>query len=363
MQRTGIATLPLHPGNSPPWLFKRMVALGREIVKVIIFEYGTENFIEKISDPFWFQSLSCILGFDWHSSGTTTVTLGALKVGTKNENLGIKILGGKGKSMRKTPSEIEQVVEEFNLKNEEKFKYASRMCAKVDNNAVQSGHRLYHHSFIMDEKNNWAVIEQGMRKEDRTARRYHWLGREIQNWVVEPHKAIVGMSEKEVLNMIAKESDEARKISVDIAKENPVKLQNLIVETKKDQTIIEDFGVEKSKHLRMPFSIPWGRIRKIYEFQPRNYEELLSMEDIGPSTIRALALISEVIYDKPPSRRDPIRYSFAVGGKDGVPFPVDRIAMDRTTEVLKSAVENAKIGNDEKLKAVKRLEAFIKPRE
>ena len=154
MQRTGVATLPLHPGTTPPWLFKRMVTLGREVVKVIIFEFGTENFIERISDPFWFQSLSCILGFDWHSSGTTTVTLGALKEGTKNENLGIKILGGKGKSMRKVPSEIEQVVEEFNLKNEEKFKYASRMCAKVDNNAVQSGHRLYHHSFIIDEKNN-----------------------------------------------------------------------------------------------------------------------------------------------------------------------------------------------------------------
>jgi Uncharacterized conserved protein len=161
--------------------------------------------------------------------------------------------------------------------------------------------------------------------------------------------------------MVARESEEARKITVDLMKENPCKLQNSIIEAKKDQTIIEDFSSEKSKHLKMPFSIPWGRIRKIYEFQPRNYEELLSMEDIGPSTIRALALISEMIYDKPPSRRDPVRYSFAVGGKDGVPFPVDRVAMDRASEVLRSAVENAKIGSDEKLKAVKRLEAFIKP--
>jgi len=357
MYRSGTATLPLHPGNAPPWLFKRMVALGREISKVIVFEYGTEAFIGRLSDPFWFQSLSCVLGFDWHSSGTTTVTLGALKEAINKENLGVKVLGGKGKSMRKTPAELEVIADEFNL-DDEKLKHASKMCAKVDNDAIQSGHALYHHSFIIDEKGTWAVIEQGMRPEDKTARRYHWLSKEVKSFVEEPHKAILGKREREVLNMVARESEEARSISVDLAKEPTSNLQSLFIEIKKGQTTLEDFTSIKTRYLRMPVSIPWNRIRRIYEIQPRNYEELLAIDGVGPSTIRALALISELIYDKPPSRKDPVRYSFTVGGKDGVPFPVDRDAMDKATEVLRSAIDNAKIGRDEKLKAVKRLEAF-----
>lgn len=356
MYRSGTATLPLHPGNAPPWLFKRMVALGREISKIIIFESGTEAFVERLSDPFWFQSLSCVLGFDWHSSGTTTVTLGALKEAINEEDLGVKILGGKGKAMRKTPAELELVAEDFNL-NDEKLKYSSRLCAKVDNDAIQSGHTLYHHSFIIDEKGTWAVIEQGMHLENKTARRYHWLSKEVKSFVEEPQ--ILGKREKEVLNMVAKESEEARKISLDIVKEKPSKLQNLFVEVKKGQSTLEDFSGKPIKRLNMPFSIPWKRIRKIYEIQPGNYEELLALEDVGPSTIRALALISELVYDKPPSRKDPVRYSFTVGGKDGVPFPVDKAAMDRATDVLKSAIDNAKIGNDEKLRAIRRLEAFV----
>jgi len=358
MHRSGTATLPLHPGDAPPWLFKRMVALGREVTKAILLEFGTEEFVERLSDPFWFQSLSCVLGFDWHSSGTTTVTLGALKEALAGEDVGIKILGGKGKAMRKTPAEIEYVADEFNL-NGDVLKYASRMCAKVDNDAIQSGHTLYHHSFIISERGTWAVIEQGMRPEDRTARRYHWLNREVKSFVEEPHKAIIGQRENSIINMVAKESEEARKVSVDLAKEPTSKLQSLFIEVKDGQSTLEDFSGEKQKYLRMPFSIPWSRIRKIYEIQPRNYEELLSLEDIGPSTVRALALISELIYDKPPSRKDPVRYSFTVGGKDGVPFPVDRVAMDRATEVLKSAVDNAKVGSDEKLRALRRLEVFI----
>ncbi len=356
MYRSGTATLPLHPGDAPPWLFKRMVALGREISKVIVFEYGTDTFIERLSDPFWFQSLSCVLGFDWHSSGTTTVTLGALKEALNGENLGVKLLGGKGKSMRKTPLELEVVADDFSL-DYERLKHASKMCAKVDNNAIQSGHTLYHHSFIVDEKGNWAVIEQGMRSQDKTARRYHWLSREIRSFVEEPHRAILGQREREVFNMVARESREARKMSVDLVKEPTSKLQNLIVEVKKGQSTLDDFT--GARYLRMPFTIPWKRIRRIYDIQPRNYEELLALEDVGPSTIRALALISELIYDKPPSRKDPVKYSFTVGGKDGVPFPVDKAAMDRATEALKSAVDNAKLGSDEKLRAIKRLEAFI----
>jgi hypothetical protein len=261
-----------------------------------------------------------------------------------------------GKSMRKTPLELEVVADDFSL-DYERLKHASKMCAKVDNNAIQSGHTLYHHSFIVDEKGNWAVIEQGMRSQDKTARRYHWLSREIRSFVEEPHRAILGQREREVFNMVARESREARKMSVDLVKEPTSKLQNLIVEVKKGQSTLDDFT--GARYLRMPFTIPWERIRRIYDIQPRNYEELLALEDVGPSTIRALALISELIYDKPPSRKDPVKYSFTVGGKDGVPFPVDKAAMDRATEALKSAVDNAKLGSDEKLRAIKRLEAFI----
>ncbi len=335
-----------------------MVKLGREIMKVIVFEYGEEEFVKRIADPFWFQSLSCVLGFDWHSSGTTTVTLGALKEGLKGEEIDLHILGGKGKAMRRTITEIDS----FDAGSQEKdaLKYASRMCAKIDTSAIQSGHGIYHHSMVIGGK-DWAVVQQGMRPADGTARRYHWLGSEVEKFTIEPHKGIVGNKEKKILNMVARESEDAQRISVDVANEGLAKLRGAIVEVKDiyQRRLDDFFSDQKVRYLLMPRNLNWEGVRKAYEFQPRDYEALLSVKGVGPSTVRALALITELVYGARPSYEDPVRYSFAVGGKDGVPFPVDRKAMDESTEMLKEAVENAKLGKEDKLKAVKRLELFV----
>jgi len=194
MVKTGVANLPLHPGKAPRWLFKRMVNLSRGIIEVISYEYGTDEFLRRISDPFWFQALSCVLGYDWHSSGTTTVTCGALKEAINPEDNGFAIAGGKGKTSRKTPSEIEKISEIYNLSTSavKKLQYSSRMCAKIDNTAIQDGHNLYHHVFIFSESGMWAVIQQGMNNETNYARRYHWLSEELESFVCEPHNAIVG---------------------------------------------------------------------------------------------------------------------------------------------------------------------------
>jgi len=334
-----------------------MVSLGREIVGAIVCEYGEEEFVKRIADPFWFQSLSCVLGFDWHSSGTTTVTLGALKEGLKNQEMDLHILGGKGKAMRNTIPEIDSL--DGDPSEKDRLKYSSRMCAKIDTSAVQSGHGIYHHSMVIG-GGNWAVVQQGMRPSDKTARRYHWLGSEVKKFTIEPHSGIVGNREKKILNMVARESHEAQKISVDIAAEGPAKLKSFIVDTGNSQMRLDDFlPGDKVRYLYMPANLNWEGVKKAYEFQPRNYEELLSIKGVGPSTIRALALISEVIYGARPSYEDPVRFSFAVGGKDGVPFPVDRRAMDESTQMLKEAVESAKLGRDEKMKAVKRLDLFV----
>jgi hypothetical protein len=331
-----------------------MVCLGREITKTIVYEYGEEELVKRIADPFWFQSLSCVLGFDWHSSGTTTVTLGALKEGLRGEDLRLHIVGGKGKAMLRTICEIDSF--DFDQERKEWLKYASRMCAKVDTSAIQSGHSIYHHSMIIG-GDDWAVVQQGMRPEDKTARRYHWLGSEVVKFTIEPHRGIVGRKEDKVMNMVARESEEAQKISVDIVKEGPTKLKGSIVEVRDlSQRRLDDFLPDKRvRYLLMPKNLNWEGVRKAYEFQPRDYEEMLSVKGVGPSTVRALALISEVIYGVRPSYEDPVRYSFALGGKDGVPFPVDRRAMDESTEMLRDAIERAKLGREERIEAIRRL--------
>ncbi len=352
-KQVGIADLPLHYGQAPRWLFDRMVKLSREIFEVIVYEYNRDEILKRLSDPFWFQSLSCVLGYDWHSSGCTTVTIGALKEALKDSNLGIWVAGGKGRSMRKTPIEIENSdISENKVKN---LKYSSKLCAKVDNSAIQSGHNLYHHSIIYNEECNWAVIQQGMHLEDRTARRYHWLSG-FESFVDEPHQSIIGKKQLNVLNMVSSSSRDARKASVDVGKEPTSNLQSLFTQSQKT---LDEFlkGAPERKYLRMP--VNWKGIERVYEFQPRNYEELLSIDGVGPSTVRALSLISELIQGAKPSYEDPVRYSFTVGGKDGIPFPVDRQAMDKATEVLRDSIQQAKIGREEKLRAVKRLEVFI----
>jgi hypothetical protein len=343
--RTGIADLPLHWGRAPRWLFKRMVKLSKSIAEVIILEYSRDEFLRRISDPFWFQAFASVLGYDWHSSGTTTVTCGALKEGLKSGELGVVVLGGKGKVSRKTPKEIENLDKIFSFSSSkiEKLKIASKLTAKVDNSALQDGFQLYHHSFFVSEDGKWCVIQQGMNPKVHYSRRYHWLSEKVKSFVVEPHLAICCDYKGKALNMVAKESEECRKASLDLIRDNPKKLKKYLLLDKRHEIDLKNFR---------------GLINA-YEFQPKNYEELILVNGMGPKSIRALALLSKLIYGAEPSWRDPVKFSFAHGGKDGYPYPVDRKTYDKSIQILKVAIENAKIGRKERLNAIKRLKEFL----
>jgi len=372
VQRTGVARLPLHYGKAPRWLVIRMRELAKEIVTIIIDEYGTDDFLKRISDPFWFQALGCVLGYDWHSSGVTTVVTGVLKQAVVPEDHGIAVCGGKGKVSRQTPLEIGNIGERFDFSSEkiQNLQYASKMSAKVDNTAIQAGYQLYHHAFFLAEDGKWAVIQQGMCPQDRTARRYHWLSDNAKNFVVEPHDAIVGDVKRDiVLDMTAKESESCRKTSVDITKEKPKKIKRMIMSIRPAyQKSLREWMPKTSGKtwreypidvLSMPRNMNWKALSEAYEFKPHNYEELLGFKGMGPATVRGLALIAELIYGEKPSWKDPVKYSFAYGGKDGVPHPVNRRAMDESIRILKLAIQEAKIGNKERMRSLHRLRRFV----
>lgn len=342
-----------------------MKELGSAIAEAIVLEFGQKEFLERLSDPFFFQSLGCVLGFDWHSSGLTTTTLGALKEGLsdKAEETGLALCGGKGKASRKTPDEIAQAASIFGLseKKTEELAYSSRMSAKVDSAAVQAGYQLYHHVFVLTERGDWCVIQQGLNPLNRYARRYHWLSSDVRSFVEEPQSAICSDArEEKVLNMVAAESSECRRASVDALDDLP----SLVVASK---AIKEKLPSVECTHLWMPphhdirelSERTIGTLEKVKEINPQSYEELLSQRGVGPAAVRALALVAEVIYGSAPSWKDPAKFSFAHGGKDGFPFPVDRKSYDRSTETLRTAIDNAKVGQKEKLRAFARLSAFV----
>jgi hypothetical protein len=349
-----------------------MRKLAKEIVTIIVDEYGANDFLNRISDPFWFQALGCVLGYDWHSSGVTTVVTGVLKQAVVPEEHGIAVCGGKGKASLQAPLEIGNVGEKFGFSSD-KIKalcYASKMSAKVDNTAIQAGYQLYHHTFFVAEDEKWAVVQQGMCPQDRTARRYHWLSEKTKNFVVEPHNAIVGDVKREIsLNMTAIESEGCRRTSVDIAKESPEKNLRMLMAIrpayqkslqewlpKTADTAWKEYPIDV---LSMPKTINWKALQEVYEFQPSNYEELLGFRGVGPATVRGLALIAELIYGEKPSWKDPVKYSFAYGGKDGVPYPVNRKAMDESIQMLKQAIQEAKVGDKEKMRSLQRLRQFV----
>jgi hypothetical protein len=369
MPKTGVASLPLHPGKAPRWLFKRMVALSKGISEVLVYEYGTDELLRRLSDPFWFQAFSCVLGYDWHSSGTTTVTCGALKEALNPMDLGVALCGGKGNASRNTLTEIETFGEKYNLSTSvvKRFQYCSRMAAKVDNTAIQDGHTLYHHMFLFSENKRWAVIQQGMNNDTGYARRYHWLSEEVDCFVCEPHNTIVGDDRLEhVLDMTAKQSISTQNVSVDLVNDHPSHLQEdwATLTRHEAQRTLDNWvspGLNKRscQHLAMPRTINWQKMKEIYDVHPANYEELLALKGIGPNTVRALALISDLLYNEKPSWEDPVRFSFAVGGKDGVPYPVNRKAMDESADMIRTGVEEAKIGEKEKIQALRRLKDFL----
>jgi hypothetical protein len=353
--RTGIAHLPLHGGKAPAWLFQRMKRLSREITLFIIDAFGTEEMLLRLSDPHWFQAFGCVLGFDWHSSGVTTTVCGAVKEGIRGleKELGFFVTGGKGGVSRKTPQEIEQICDQRSIDGNPLI-YASRMSAKVDSSALQDGYQLYHHCFFFTDKGSWAVVQQGMNEQTRYARRYHWLGQEVKDFVCEPHWAICCDKRGEGLNLVALGSEPTRRAVTDLSHMKP---EFLVTEGKKVNEL----------HLPENHSIPMEKIHleklekhfvQIYEEAPDTFEKLLGMRGVGPKSLRALTLISELIYGVRPSFKDPARFSFAHGGKDGHPFPVDRTLYDQTVNVLNTAIEKARVGDREKVEAIKRLKGF-----
>jgi len=345
-----------------------MIKLAQEITTIVVDEYGRDEFLRRISDPYWFQALGCVLGYDWHSSGVTTVLTGVLKSAVKPDLHGLGVCGGKGKTSRKAPEEISQIGDKFGLSTSkiEALTYASRMSAKVDNTAIQAGYQLYHHAFFVTEKGEWAVVQQGMNDQDRTARRYHWLSEHVQSFVVEPHDAIVGNAKREIaLDMTAKESDNCRKASVDLAREKPERLIRLLESVRPcHQASLQKWMPEpKMKEyaagwLSMPRTLNWRLAKGLYELQPENFEQLLGLRGVGPATVRGLALVAELIYGATPSWKDPVRYSFAYGGKDGVPYPVDRKAMDQSIKILEDTIRNSRISDKDRLKSLQRLEKY-----
>jgi len=341
-----------------------MVKLAGCIVEMVIHEHGVRGLLERLSDPWFFQSLSCVLGYDWHSSGTTTVTCGALKEAIDPEKLGVAVAGGKGKTSRKTPLHIEEHGQTMGLGTHriEGLKYASRMAAKVDSGLVQDGYQIYHHSFVFDEGGNWIVIQQGINEAKGNARRYQWP-LEHNSFIEEPQGAILCDTRiNRVLDMTSNISEGNRSASLDISKENPRKLMKMLGEPSpvNQRTLDGWTGTQAPlKSLVMPATINWKAMRKAYDFQPRSYEEFISLRGVGPSTVRGLSLVAELLYGEEASWQDPVRFSFAFGGKDGVPFPVDRRAMDESVDVLKTAIDSSPLKREQRYRALRRLRGCV----
>ncbi|MBI3952384.1 MAG: DUF763 domain-containing protein [Candidatus Doudnabacteria bacterium] len=381
----GIATFTLDFGKCPPWLWQRMVRLGREIVRVLVEEYGPEEFIRRISDPVWFQSLGTVLAFDWNASGLTTILTAALKesIRGRERDLGIFICGGKGKTSRKTPDEVMAWGDKLNLPKNyaNSLVHNSKMSAKVDSALVQDGFQIYHHSLFFTKKGVWSVVQQGMNTENQTARRYHWFSENVHDMIQEPHAGIASQKffKKIELNMTSKDSNKNRDLSVDLVNDSfrnvmkdiellrrhSTRFSQMLSVQKGNETLTlmnlenREFGPSDHPVIHEDFS----RSRylekilfKLTDAKPKSYQELLLTQGVGPKTIRALALVGEVIYGADASREDPARFSFAHGGKDATPYPVDTQTYDQTIQVLRSAVSKSRIDLSEKKKAIKRLD-------
>ena len=353
-QRTGSATLPLHTGRAPAWLFGRMATLAPEIVEAIVLAHGRSAFLERLSDPHWFQAFGCVLGFDWHSSGVTTTVCGALKEGLapRAADLGLYVAGGKGRTSRQTPNELQEFGARLGMDGD-RLAYNSRMAAKVDSAAVQDGFDIYHHSFFLSSDGEWAVVQQGMREHDGNARRYHWLGSRVSDFVNEPHAAIASdAQEQTVLNLVAAESADSRTASAEFARLEPRLVDREIAR-------VITLALPSRHWVDVQKDINPAHLRKVllstYEAAPQNFEEMLAVPGVGAKAVRALALVAEVVYGSPASVKDPARFSFAHGGKDGHPYPVNCDVYDHSVEWLREAVSKAKIGRSEQLHALKRL--------
>jgi len=357
-RRTGSADLPLHGGAAPRWLFARMVHLAREILGHLVADYGPDEVLHRLSDPHWFQALGCVLGFDWHSSGLTTTTCGALKeaVAGREDDLGLYVAGGKGAASRRTPGELETIGERLG-RDPAALVHASRMAAKVDNTAVQDGYQLYQHTFVHTRGGRWCVVQQGMNTQARGARRYHWLGERVASLVDEPHAAVCCDRRVPTLNLVARESAEARAGVTEVAAARPTDTLRALAEAPR--------LVMPRRHRLTSADIDPRRLGQVllrtYQHPPADFEELLGVRGVGPKALRALALVAELLHGARASTRDPARFAFAHGGKDGTPYPVDRATYEHTISVLHRALERAHVERSEKIKAFRRLARLAGP--
>lgn len=354
MKRSGFADLPLHGGRVPPWLSQRMEELGTAITESIVYHYGTSEFLSRLSDPFWFQALGCVMGMDWHSSGITTSVLGALKRGVnrRSHELGLRFCGGRGKQSRKTPFELMQAAEVSNLNGNDLVR-TSRLAAKIDNNAIADGFQIYLHGFVLSGDGEWAIVQQGLNEQNGLARRYHWHSASVADFVREPHTAIVGTNEGVILNLVDRRADGAQNAMLEIASEKP------------EKTVSEVRSLSMPRHHDVRIrDIDLKRLGAIlavsYEKQLRDFASLLLVENLGPRTLQTLALVAEVVHGAPSRFSDPARFSFALGGKDGHPFPVPLKTYDESLSVLRRSLDAAKLGRSEKIDGFKRLDSLVR---
>jgi uncharacterized protein len=371
--------LPLHGGHAPPYLIKRMVKLSNAISKVIVDQYGGHEFLRRLSDPLWFQAFGCVLGFDWHSSGVTTVVTGVLKQALTVDTHGICIAGGKGMKSRETKKDIPRLAEKYyNLSSakSDNLLYASKMAAKIDGAAVQDGYSLYHHVILFDKDGDWTVVQQGMNPNNKMARRYHWISDTVKTFVSEPHAGIICASKNlNTLNMTSVDSEQSQKISVELARGNTDNLMSSVMNITKNQqkelgpldnwitghdaaNLEAEQNDYHTEHYEMPRRLNWNLFKKIYDIQPTNYEQLISIPGFGPAAVRALSLIGEIIFGTKASWQDPVKFNFAHGGKDGVPYPVARKTYDKSISYLSSAIEGAEIEREERIQSLKKLAIY-----
>src|SRR5947208_437565 len=354
MKRSGFADLPLHGGRVPPWLAERMTTLATAIVESVILHYGTAALLSRLSDPFWFQALGSVMGMDWHSSGITTSVLGALKRGLnpRAHELGLYICGGRGRHSRNTPDELRAVAERRGLDGESLVR-TSRLTARVDNNAIADGFQIYLHTFVVSAAGEWAVVQQGMNEASGMARRYHWHSQAVRDFTAQPHTAIVGEHQGEIMNLVDAAAIPAQDALLTIAREQP------------DKTLAE------VRHMVMPRhhdvradDIDLKRLGAVlavaHEREFRDFASLLLLENLGPRTLQSLALVAEVVHGAPTRFSDPARFSFAHGGKDGHPFPVPLKTYDESIDVLRRSLDRAKVGDREKLDGFERLDRFVR---
>jgi len=356
MKRSGVADLPLHGGRVPAWLAERMTRLGAAICESVLYHYGSSELLSRLSDPFWFQSLGCVMGMDWHSSGITTSVVGALKRGLnpRANELGIYVCGGRGKHSRKTPDELRQVAERASINGDELAR-TSRLIARIDNNAIADGFQLYLHSFIVTKEGEWTVVQQGMNEATGLARRYHWHSQTVRDFTSEPHSGIVGESviAGDIMNLVEQRARPAQRALLELVCNPP------------EKTLKEAHSLAMPMHHDVrAANIDLKRLGAVlalaYQRELRDFASLLLLETLGPRTLQSLALIAEVVHGTPTRFADPARFSFAHGGKDGHPFPVPLKTYDESLSVLRRALDAARLGHSEKLDGFRRLDGFVR---